>query len=236
MVASSFIETFVTDLLNHSGLFLDATLMTLGLASASLACGLLLAMAFALGELSRCRPLAWFVTALVTILRGLPELLIIFFIYFGSTHVLFLITGQLVELSPFTAGTLALALVYAAYASQILRGALLAVNRGQQEAARALGIGKYWTFSRITLPQAWRFALPGLGNQWLVLLKDTALVALIGVNDILRQAQLISVKTYEPFTWYCVAAVIYLVITILSQRLLNRMKQHSSRYVREVKA
>lgn len=236
MVASSFVEKLVTDLLNNSGLFLDATLMTLGLALASLACGLLLSMAFALGELSRFRPLAWFSTAVVTILRGLPELLIIFFIYFGSTHILFLITGQFIELSPFTTGTLALALIYAAYASQILRGALLAVNKGQQEAARALGIGKYRTFCRITLPQAWRFALPGLGNQWLVLLKDTALVALIGINDILRQAQLISVQTYEPFTWYCVAAVIYLVITLVSQRLLNRMKQRSSRYIREVKA
>ena len=210
--------------------------MTLGLALAALACGLILAMVFALGELSRLRPVAWVVTGIVTVLRGLPELLIIFFIYFGSTHILFLLTDEFIELSPFTAGTLALALIYAAYASQILRGALLAVNKGQQEAARVLGVGRQRTFFRITLPQAWRFALPGLGNQWLVLLKDTALVALIGMTDILRQAQLISVQTYEPFTWYCVAAVIYMVITLFSQNLLKRLKQYSSRYVQEVKA
>lgn len=220
----------------YSGLFLDATLMTLGLALSALGVGLILATVFALGELSRFRPLAWLTTSVVTILRGLPELLIIFFVYFGFTHALFLLTDQFVELSPFTAGTIALSLIYSAYASQILRGALLAVAKGQKEAAKALGISRQRTFFRIVLPQAWRHALPGLGNQWLVLLKDTALVALIGINDILRQAQLISVQTYEPFTWYCIAALIYLVITLISQNLLNRMKQHSSRYVREVKA
>ena len=232
MDASSIINEFA----RYSGLFLDATLMTLGLALSSLGVGLVLATLFALGELSRFRPLAWFTTSLVTILRGLPELLIIFFVFFGFTHALFLLTDQFVELSPFTAGTIALSLIFSAYASQILRGALMAVDKGQTEAAKALGIGPQRAFFRIVLPQTWRHALPGLGNQWLVLLKDTALVALIGINDILRQAQLVSVQTYEPFTWYCIAALIYLFITLISQGLLTRMKQYTSRYVREVKA
>ncbi|UYM15344.1 arginine ABC transporter permease ArtQ [Endozoicomonas euniceicola] len=231
MDASSLIDA----LSRYSGLFLDATLMTLGLALSALGAGLILALVFALGELSRFRPLAWLTALVVTILRGLPELLIIFFVYFGFTHAFFLLTDQFIELSPFTAGTIALSLIYSAYASQILRGAMLSVASGQKEAAKALGLTPPRTFFRIVLPQAWRHALPGLGNQWLVLLKDTALVALIGINDILRQAQLISVKTYEPFTWYCMAALIYLAITLLSQNLINRMKQHSSRYVREVK-
>ncbi|MCW7553807.1 arginine ABC transporter permease ArtQ [Endozoicomonas gorgoniicola] len=232
MDASPLIDAFT----RYSGLFLDATLMTLGLALSALGAGLILAMVFALGELSRFRPIAWLTTSVVTIVRGLPELLIIFFVYFGFTHALFLLTDQFIELSPFTAGTIALSLIYSAYASQILRGALLSVARGQKEAARALGIPPRRAFFRIVLPQAWRHALPGLGNQWLVLLKDTALVSLIGINDILRQAKFISIQTYESFTWYCIAALIYLVITLLSQNLLNRMKQHSSRYVREVKA
>lgn len=230
------VSSFTEALSGYSGLFFDATLMTLGLAFSALASGLMLAMVFALGELTRIRPVAWVTMVVVTILRGLPELLIIFFIFFGSTHVLFLLTDQYIELSPFVAGTIALSLIYSAYASQILRGALLSVAKGQQEAAKALGISQRRSFFQIVLPQAWRHALPGLGNQWLVLLKDTALVALIGIHEILRQSQLISVKTYEPFTWYCVAAVIYLTITLVSQRLLNSMKQHSSRYVRKVNA
>ena len=214
-------------------LFTAATLMTLGLALSSLAVGLLLATVLALGELSRFRPLAWFTTSIVTVLRGLPELLVVFFVYFGSTHILFLLTDQYIEVSPFSAGVLALSLIYAAYASQTLRGALLAVPAGQREAVKALGIGPARGFFKIVLPQAWRHALPGLGNQWLVLLKDTALVALIGVNDLLRQSQLIAAKTYEPFTWYAVAALVYLLITLVSQQILKKMRQQSSQYLRE---
>ena len=136
MNASSLIDA----LLRYSGLFLDATLMTLGLALSALGTGLILALVFALGELSRFRPLAWLVTLVVTILRGLPELLIIFFVYFGFTHAFFLLTDQFIELSPFTAGTIALSLIYSAYASQILRGAMLSVASGQKEAAKALGL------------------------------------------------------------------------------------------------
>lgn len=215
-------------------LFFDATLMTLGLALASLALGLVLATVFALGELSRLRALRYLTTSLVTVLRGLPEILVVFFIYFGSTHALFLLTDDYVEVSPFTAGTIALALIYSAYASQTLRGALMAVPSGQLEAAKALGIKARRSFFKIVLPQAWRHALPGLGNQWLVLLKDTALVALIGVTDLLRQAQLLSTKTYEPFTWYATVAVIYLVITLISQQLLDGMKKNASQHLRTV--
>lgn len=214
-----------------TALFAQATGMTLGLALSSLVLGLALAIVFALAELSRFRPLAIVTSALVTVLRGLPEILVVFFIYFGSTHALFLLTDQYIEVSPFLAGTIALSLIYSAYASQTLRGAFLAVPKGQTEAAKALGIGNARCFFRVTLPQAWRHALPGLGNQWLVLLKDTALVALIGVHDLLHQAKMTSASTYEPFTWYGVAALIYLAITLVSQQFLNQMKQRSSRHL-----
>ena len=215
-------------------LFFDATLMTLGLALSSLAFGLILATVFALGELSKVSLFRYLSTGLVTILRGLPELLVVFFIYFGSTHALFLLTDEFIEISPFVAGTIALGLIYAAYASQTLRGALMAVPTGQTEAAIALGIKPASTFFKVVLPQAWRHAIPGLGNQWLVLLKDTALVALIGMTELLHQAQILSSKTYEPFTWYMVAAIIYLVITLVSQHLLERMSQKANQYVKAV--
>ena len=150
-------------------LLLDAALMTLGLASVSLLLGLLLALLMSAAELSRFFWLRWPVTGVTTLIRGLPEILVVLFIYFGSSQVLFLLTGEYVEMSPFWCGVLALSLLFASYATQTLRAALKAVPKGQRQAAEALGLSPLQTFVCIVLPQAWRHALPGLGNQWLVL-------------------------------------------------------------------
>lgn len=211
-------------------LLLDAAWMTLGLALASLVGGMALALAFSAAELSKRSWLVWPVATLTTLIRGLPELLVVLFIYFGSTQVLFLITGEYVEFSPFACGVLALSLLFASYATQTLRAALNAVPAGQRLAAMALGLGKGHIFFRIVLPQAWRHALPGLGNQWLVLLKDTALVSLIGVNEMMRQAQMASASTYEPFTWYAAAALIYLAISLVSEYGLGLAARYTRRY------
>ncbi|MBS4712063.1 arginine ABC transporter permease ArtQ [Aeromonas caviae] len=211
-------------------LLLDAAWMTLGLALASLVGGMVLALAFSAAELSKQRWLVWPVATLTTLIRGLPELLVVLFIYFGSTQVLFLITGEYVEFSPFACGVLALSLLFASYATQTLRAALNAVPTGQRLAAQALGLSKGHTFFRIVLPQAWRHALPGLGNQWLVLLKDTALVSLIGVNEMMRQAQMASASTYQPFTWYAAAALIYLAISLVSEFGLKQASRYTRRY------
>ncbi|MFQ2226681.1 ABC transporter [Aeromonas hydrophila] len=211
-------------------LLLDAAWMTLGLALASLVGGMVLALAFSAAELSKQRALVWPVATLTTLIRGLPELLVVLFIYFGSTQVLFLITGEYVEFSPFACGVLALSLLFASYATQTLRAALNAVPAGQRLAALALGLGKHHIFFRIVLPQAWRHALPGLGNQWLVLLKDTALVSLIGVNEMMRQAQMASASTYQPFTWYAAAALIYLAISLVSEFGLKQASRYTRRY------
>lgn len=211
-------------------LLLDAAWMTLGLALASLVGGMVLALAFSAAELSKRRWLVWPVATLTTLIRGLPELLVVLFIYFGSTQVLFLITGEYVEFSPFACGVLALSLLFASYATQTLRAALNAVPAGQRLAALALGLGKGHIFFRIVLPQAWRHALPGLGNQWLVLLKDTALVSLIGVNEMMRQAQMASASTYQPFTWYAAAAFIYLSISLVSEYGLGLAARYTRRY------
>ncbi|BCN26257.1 arginine ABC transporter permease ArtQ [Vibrio alfacsensis] len=208
-------------LTGYSLSLVQASWMTVQLAFTSLLVGLILAVVFASGEMSRRVIVKWPMTAFVTIVRGLPEILVVLFIYFGSTQVLFLITGDFIEVSPFLSGVVALSLIFASYASQTLRGALKAVGRGQREAASALGINQSHAFIRIVLPQAVRHALPGLTNQWLVLLKDTALVSLIGVTDLLKQAQLTSAATHEAFTWYATAAAIYLMITIVTQRAVK---------------
>ncbi|MFW4397933.1 ABC transporter permease subunit, partial [Klebsiella pneumoniae] len=96
----------------------------------------------------------------------------------------------------------------------------------------ALGLSKAAIFFRLVMPQMWRHALPGLGNQWLVLLKDTALVSLISVNDLMLQTKSIATRTQEPFNWYIIAAAIYLVITLLSQYILKRIDQRATRFER----
>ncbi|WP_440864424.1 arginine ABC transporter permease ArtQ [Symbiopectobacterium purcellii] len=223
--------------------------MTIGLAVCALVLGLILAMLFAVWEMARWKPVAWSGTALVTLLRGLPEILVVLFIYFGSSQLLLILADgftlsvggaelpiklniETFEVSPFLCGVIALALLYAAYASQTLRGALKAVPQGQRESGQALGLSKAAIFFRLNMPQMWRHALPGLGNQWLVLLKDTALVSLISVNDLMLQTKSIATRTQEPFTWYVIAAAIYLVITLLSQYVLKRIELHTTRFER----
>ena len=216
--------------------------MTVGLAVCALIIGLVLAMLFAVLESVKLRPVAWLATGIVTLLRGLPEILVVLFIYFGSSQLLltlsdgFTIPVQMqienFDVSPFLCGAIALSLLYAAYASQTLRGALKAVPQGQWESGQALGLSKAAIFFRLVMPQMWRHALPGLGNQWLVLLKDTALVSLISVNDLMLQTKSIATRTQEPFNWYIIAAAIYLVITLLSQYILKRIDQRATRFER----
>ncbi|MCH4996388.1 arginine ABC transporter permease ArtQ [Pectobacterium carotovorum] len=223
--------------------------MTVGLAVCALVLGLVLAMLFAVWETVRWKAVSWTGTAVVTLLRSLPEILVVLFIYFGSSQLLMMLADGftlnlfivqipvkldigMFEISPFLCGVIALALLYAAYASQTLRGALKAVPQGQWESGQALGLSKSAIFFRLIMPQMWRHALPGLGNQWLVLLKDTALVSLISVNDLMLQTKSIATRTQEPFTWYVVAAAIYLIITLLSQYVLKRIELRTTRFER----
>ena len=223
--------------------------MTVGLAVCALAVGLALAMLFAVLESSRLRAVSWLASGLVTLLRGLPEILVVLFVYFGASQLLLTLSDGFTlplgftqlhiqvqienfDVSPFLCGVIALSLLYAAYASQTLRGALKAVPDGQRESGQALGLSKAAIFFRIVMPQMWRHALPGLGNQWLVLLKDTALVSLISVNDLMLQTRSIATRTQEPFTWYIIAAAIYLVITLISQYILKRIDLRTTRFER----
>lgn len=215
-------------------LMYTATLMTLGLAVCSLLLGLVLALIFVSLEMSKWQCIHKPSSIIITLLRGLPEILVVFLIYFGIPEVLELITGKYLELSPFFCGVLALSIIFASYASQSLRGAIQAIPLGQWESGAALGLSRSYTFLHIIMPQVWRHALPGLSNQWLVLLKDTALVSLIGVHDLMRQAELINTRTHEPFTWYSFAALMYLVITLISQVLIHKLEWRFTRFERGV--
>ena len=217
---------------DYFSLMLTAALMTLGLAVCSLVLGLFLGMLFAVLEANRFvgKP----TSVLVALLRGLPEILVVLLVYFGSSELVELLTGEYIEFGAFGCGVFALSLIFAAYASQTLRGAIQAIAKGQWESGTALGLSKGYTFLRIIMPQVWRHALPGLSNQWLVLLKDTALISLIGVDDLMRQAQLINTNTHQPFTWYGIAALIYLLVTLVSQVGIRKLELRFTRFEREV--
>lgn len=215
------------------------TAVTLQLAVTAMAAAVALGLVFATAKTTGVRPLRMLATAYTTAIRGLPELLIILLVYFSAARVIGGVASWFghegyVELSPFAAGAIALGFAYGAYATEIFRGALLAVPPGQVEAAQALGMGRWVTFRRVVLPQLWRYALPALGNLFLTLLKDTALVSVIGVEDLMRETSIAVGYTKEPFTFYFAAALIYLGLTVVCvigiyglERLAGRGYQQS---------
>ena len=221
--------------IDYLPLLYSATLLTLGLAVSSLVVGLILSMLFVVLEASKLSYIRKPSSLIITLLRGLPEIIVVLLIYFGSTEIVEKLTGQYVEFSAFWCGVLALAIIFASYASQSLRGAIQAIPLGQWESAAALGLRRPSAFIRIILPQVWRHALPGLSNQWLVLLKDTALVSLIGVHELMRQSELINTVTHQPFTWYGTAALLYLAITLVSQFFIRKLELRVTRFERGIK-
>lgn len=205
--------------------------ITVQVAVCAVVLGLVLGLLAAAAEAARIVWLRGLATVLVSIVRGLPELVVIFIVYFGGAWLLTRLAGHYVNVSAFAAGVTALGLIFASYAAQVFRGAFAAIPVGQTEAARALGLGRWQLFWRILLPQAWRHALPGLGNLWLVLLKDTALVSLIGLPDLMNTAQGAASATHLPFVFYLSAAVGYLLFTSISHGVLARFAARASRHM-----
>ena len=133
------------------------------------------------------------------------------------------------SISPFLAGLIALSLVISAYGSEVVRAALKAVGRGQTEAAQSLGLSRAKTFRLVVLPQLWRHAIPGFGNLWVILLKDTSLVSIIALSDLVHVAALAINTTREPFFFYLVIGAIYLLLVALSARLQTTLERRASK-------
>jgi putative lysine/arginine/ornithine/histidine/octopine transport system permease protein len=207
-------------------LLLQGLRMTLILAVSTLVVGLVLGMLLALAKLSRHAWLSQPVYAVTNFLRGIPEFLILLVIYFGGTQAL----GRFgIEVGPFTAGLTALSLVFGSYASETFRAAFQSVPRGQIEAGRAYGFTRAQTFRLIELPQIWKVAIPGLGNLWQGAVKDTALVSIVGLDDLMRKSNQAAQATREPFTFYFAASLMFLAITLVSMAVLARLERRASR-------
>lgn len=206
--------------------------LTVRLALATLPFGIALGFLAALARNSFSGPLRVLGAGFSTLFRALPELLTLLLVYYGGQALLTGAFGAEVDVSAFLAGLIALGLVFAAYASEVFLGALRAISRGQYEAGYALGLRPIKVLRLIILPQLIRLALPGLANLWLVLLKDTSLVSVIALNDILRQTSVAVRATKEPFFFYFVACLIYLALSMISSVGIAAIERWSERGMR----
>ena len=186
---------------------------TLRLAAAALGIGCLLGFIGCALQLSRRGLLRASGHAYVAGIRGVPDLLVVFAVYFGGSWVLGVVSGGRMEVNAFFAGTIALGLSFGAYAAEIARGGLASVPTGQREAARVLGLSRARALGCVVLPQAARAALAPLGNQTIVLLKQTSIVSIVGCDELMRKAAEAAGATREPFTMFLAAALIYLALT-----------------------
>ena len=208
--------------------------VTISLALATLPIGLLLGFLIALAAQSEDKLLRAAVGIYTTIFRGLPELLTLFIVYYGMQLLIqstFAALGfeQQIEINAFLAGMIALAVVFSSYSSEVLLSAFRAIPRGQYEAGDSLGLHRSRTMILVILPQLVRIALPGLGNLWMILLKDTSYVSIIGLADIVRQTSIAARVSKEAFFFYFLACLLYLVLAVLSSVGLSFIERWSRR-------
>jgi His/Glu/Gln/Arg/opine family amino acid ABC transporter permease subunit len=211
------------------GQLLLGTISTVELALASLVVGTLFGAFGCWMQLSGSRILRGIGYLYAAVIRGVPDLLVVFAIYFGGSLTLATLTGRYVEINTFVAGVVALALSFGAYAAEIARGALQSVPNSQREAARSVGLTKAQTLWTVVLPQAARMALAPFGNQFIVLVKQTSIVSIVGADELMRKAAEASGATRQPFTMYLAAACIYLALTGLATLLLEWSERRAVR-------
>lgn len=220
---------------------LIGALMTIAVAVTSFAFGLVPGALAAMASRSRHVWLRALALVYTTLVRGIPELLVIYLFFFGTSSMIMAIVrlsfgyGGYIEVNAFAIGVLSVGLISGAYSAEVIRGAIASVPKGQVEAAMALGLKRWVIVSRILFPQALRVALPGLNNVWQTTLKDTSLISVTGLAEIMRSANMAAGVTHEPFTFYLVAALIYLLFTWGSARLFARAEIFSGRGLKEAR-
>lgn len=222
------------DLQGFGPMLLAGAGMTVQVALTATAFGIVIGLSVALMKLSSSRIARLLGEVYTTVLRGVPILVVILLFYFGAITAVNALARSLghadyVDVNAFVAGTAALALAFGAYATEVFRGAFQAIPKGQVEAARALGMSRLTTFRRVSLPQVWRLALPGLGNIFLVILKETALVSVVGLDELMRKTEYAVGFTKKPFTFYLVAALIYLAMTVVAMAALAVLERRANR-------
>eukprot|EP00831_Metopus_contortus_P057203 TRINITY_DN49693_c0_g1_i1.p1 TRINITY_DN49693_c0_g1~~TRINITY_DN49693_c0_g1_i1.p1 ORF type:complete len:282 (-),score=8.83 TRINITY_DN49693_c0_g1_i1:128-973(-) len=233
------------ELLNYQGILFAGAWLTLQVALLSLLLAVTLGLLGALAKLSHSALLKSIATLYTTIIRGIPDLILMLLIFFGGqvlindlnynlnewlnefisrfspAHEWYSFLPDYIDISPYFAGIVTIGFIFGAYMAETFRGAYLSVEKGQLEAATAYGMSSYKIFVRVMFPQMMRHALPGIGNNWLVLLKTTSLVSIIGLQDMVKIAGDASGSTQQPFTFYLAVAIIFLLFTSISTAFLK---------------
>ena len=215
---------------------LEGLALTLGVALASLAVACALGLAGAAAKLSRSRVAAGVAQLYTSVIRGVPDLVLMLLVFYGGQLLVNVLAQRLghdeyIDIDPFVAGVLTIGFIFGAYLTETFRGAFLAVPAGQREAGYAFGMTRWQVLRRITAPQMLRHALPSLSNNWLVLVKSTAIVSLIGLNDMMQKAQQAAGSTRQPFVFYAAAGVLYLAVTSVSELGFAWLARRSERHL-----
>ena len=214
-----------------------ATLMTIAVSITAMFIGFLFALIFTPLKLSKNKFLNFIANSYTTIIRGVPELLVIYLFFFGGTGAVMYVASifgynEYIEINAFVTGAFAIGIISGAYSTEVFRGAIQSIDKGQFEAANVLGLNKFGKFFKIILPQTLRLAIPNLSNVWQITLKDTALISVTGLVEIMRQSRIAAGSTHEPFIFYTAAIILYLLITRLSNIFFDKAeKKYSQGFV-----
>ena len=211
-----------------------ATLMTIAVSITAMLIGFLFAAVFTPLKLSKHKSLNLIGNFYTTVIRGVPELLVIYLFFFGGSSAIMYVASifgyfEYIEINAFTTGSLAIGIISGAYSTEVFRGAIQSIDKGQFEAAKVLGISRFGQFYKIIMPQMLRLAIPNLSNVWQITLKDTSLISVTGLVEIMRQSYVAAGSTRDPLFFYSVAALLYLFLTFISMKLINRLELKYSR-------
>ena len=214
--------------------FLFATLMTIIVSISSMGLGIFIAIFTAWAKLSYSKILIFVANFYTTVIRGIPELLVIYLIFFGGSALVMKLAkifgyNGYIELNSLTISIIAIGIISATYSSEVLRAAFLSIDKGQTEAAKTLGLSRIQIFFKILSPQILRYAIPGLGNVWQVTLKDTSLISVTGLVEIMRQTRISSNVEHSPLTFCITAALLYLFLTTFSSKFFNYLEIRSNK-------
>ena len=211
-----------------------ATLMTLAVSVTAMFIGFIFALIFTPLKLSKHKSLNLIANSYTTVIRGVPELLVIYLFFFGGSGAIMFVASifgynDYIEINAFLTGSFSIGIISGAYSTEVFRGAIQSIDRGQFEASNVLGFKKHIQFYKIILPQMLRLAIPNLSNVWQITLKDTSLISVTGLVEIMRQSYIAAGSTRDPLFFYSFAAVLYLMLTFLSMKLINRLEVKYSR-------
>ena len=211
-----------------------ATLMTIAVSITAMFIGFSFALIFTPLKLSNNKFLNLIANSYTTIIRGVPELLVIYLFFFGGSGALMYVASifgynEYIEINAFITGAFAIGIISGAYSTEVFRGAVQSIDKGQFEAAKVLGLSKFAQFYKIILPQVLRLAIPNLSNVWQITLKDTSLISVTGLVEIMRQSYIAAGSTRDPLFFYSFAALLYLLLTFLSMKLINKLEIKYSR-------